>query len=79
MAITPFRPHVLTTDILGMRETRQKKLVENNSPNAICQKQLAETQGRIIGRKLTRRMIIKCNLVEQLQTTHRDNSVLIMN
>ena len=54
------------------------KLVENNSPNATRRKQLIEIKGRKTGRKLTRRMIIKCKLVEYLQITHWDDSVLIM-
>ena len=40
--------------------------------------QLVENKGRKTGRKLTRRMIIKCKLVEYLQVTHWDDSVLIM-
>ena len=41
-------------------------------------KQLIEIEGRKTGRKLTRRMIIKCKLVEYLQITNWDDSVLIM-
>ena len=47
------------------------KLVENNSPNATHRKQLVENKGRKTGRKLTRRMIIKCKLVEFLRKTGR--------
>ena len=55
-----------------------RKLVENNSPNATRRKQLVEIKRRKTGRKLTGRLIIKCKLVEYLQITHWDDSVLIM-
>ena len=48
----------------GMRKTRRKQLVE--------------IKGRKTGRKLTRRIIIEFKLVEELQITHRDCPVLIM-
>ena len=54
----------------GMRKTRRKQLAECNSSKT--------TRRRKTGRKLTRRMIIKCKLVEFLQVTHCDDSVLIM-
>ena len=46
------------------------KLVENNSPNTTRQKQLVEIKEQKTGRKLTRRIIIECKLVEQLQITN---------
>ena len=49
---------------MGIRKTRQKQLVE--------------IKGRKTGRKLSRRIIIKCKLVEYLQITHWDDPVLIM-
>ena len=54
------------------------KRYAENSPNATRRKQLVEIKGRKTGRKLTRRMIIKSKLVEYLQVTHWDDSVLIM-
>ena len=54
------------------------KLVENNSTKATRQKQLVENKGRKTGQKLTRRMIIKCKLIEYLQIAYWDDSVLIM-
>ena len=49
-----------------------------NSSKTTRRMQLVEIKGRKSGRKLTRRMIIKCKLFEYLQITHWDDSVLIM-
>ena len=48
----------------GMRKTGRKQVVEK--------------KGRKTGRKLTRRIIIECKLVE-LQITNKDYPVLIVN
>ena len=71
LVLRPFASSPLKQRVCG-------KLVENNSPNATRRKQLVENKGRKTGRKLTRRMIIKCKLVEYLQVTHWDDSVLII-
>ena len=60
-----------------MTRSRQKGYAENSSKTT-RRKQLVENKGRKTGRKLTRRMIIKCKLVEYLHVTHWDDSVLIM-
>ena len=73
----PFTSGFIFT-LYGMRKTRRKQLAECNSSKTTRRKQLVENKGRKTGRKLTRRMIIKCKLVEYLQDTHWDDSVLIM-
>ena len=41
-------------------------------------RQLVEIEGRKTGRKLTRRILIECKLVEYLQIIHKGYTVLMM-